>query len=989
MPAALEMYCWPIKTLLYDELRRLFQADRALFANTTTAGTDGPLTPGDGQVTTRYEYDSNSRVNRILNDNANQDVYEYDGIDRRIRLVDQLGNELLTEYDDNHNATRVIEIEKSPESTVADENFVTQHQYDSIDRRTVLIDNLGNTAALSYDSRNNVTQIVDQLGNTRIYSWDGINRKLAEVHELRQGGTGGGSIDTSNLANADGQISRLFNWDDNNRLLAESDDNGNTTSYAYDNLNRRALETFADSTTNTYVFDRDDNIVGFTDENGSVHADEYDGINRLTGKSVTPAAGIEGTTAWDYEYDGLSRLTRGTDNNDPNDVTDDSVVTFEYDSLSRQLIETQNGETIARTLDGVGNRLSLIYPSGRQINATFDGLERIDALTDADGDRLIADYDYIGPYRVLERRYGNGTRLTYHDDSGNDVGYDGLKRPIGIFHRRADDSLIAGFEHAFDKQDNRRFEKDLFRDTADAFEYDSVYRVTRAALDLPATAVSGIINNATTNADVASLTSPQETAYRLDGVGNWAQRDRDGTVTAYTANEMNEYAAIGAAAQVHDDNGNLTDDGESVFKYDFANRLVSIEDGSGNDIAGYTYDAIGRRVAKEVGATTTTFYYDMRHSIEERDSTNAVLRQFVFGPSIDEVLELTTANNDRYFYHQNYLLSTEALTDSAGNVAERYDYREYGETKILAADGLTEQTSSVIDNPFRYTGRRFDDESDLYYYRARFYDPERGRFLQRDPKGYIDGMGPYAYAKANPLRWRDPSGMKAKENLFSDGYCLSGDNRHHYQWCKNQGRLPALELEAADDEGRIKIDQLIAACGEGGHLEGRCNFMLTDDVVAFHQNRLAEYLPCWFGKVLCVDGPSHVIKVTVLEAGPISQFEIDTQYPSLASYEFIFNAETLFDMTNHETLGGTYNVCDNSLDSACHKDIDVMLTWQVHGTSPGANPPLTVSIPISPIFDIYLDIPIGIAIEGGEGIPEKISICVSDLAECTKDILGL
>ena len=87
-------------------------------------------------------------------------------------------------------------------------------------------------------------------------------------------------------------------------------------------------------------------------------------------------------------------------------------------------------------------------------------------------------------------------------------------------------------------------------------------------------------------------------------------------------------------------------------------------------------------------------------------------------------------------------------------MVERYRYDPYGETTILAADGTTVLTASTVGNPFRFTGRRFDVETDLYYYRARYYDPDRGRFLQRDPKGYVGGMGLYEYAGSNPINWR-------------------------------------------------------------------------------------------------------------------------------------------------------------------------------------------------------------------------------------------
>ncbi|MCP4401561.1 MAG: RHS repeat-associated core domain-containing protein [bacterium] len=80
----------------------------------------------------------------------------------------------------------------------------------------------------------------------------------------------------------------------------------------------------------------------------------------------------------------------------------------------------------------------------------------------------------------------------------------------------------------------------------------------------------------------------------------------------------------------------------------------------------------------------------------------------------------------------------------------------------------TPLTASAIENPYLFTGRRYDPESGNYYYRARIYSPELGRFLQTDPLGYVDGLNLYAYVGNNPASWVDPLG------LFLDGGVLTG-----------------------------------------------------------------------------------------------------------------------------------------------------------------------------------------------------------------------
>ncbi len=743
----------------YDELNRSFQRDDLLFSNVAVVGPEGPLSPGDGRVTTHTEYDRLSRMTRVLDDNIHQRLREHDGVDRVIREVDELQNEVLLAYDDNHNLVQTTEIEKSPEAHVPDETFVTQREYDEIDRVAAIIDNLGNRTTYQYDSRNNRIQSVDALGNTISTTYDGINRLLAEVRDLRVGGTGAGSLDPNNPSNADGQITVLSEWDQNSRLLALIDDGGNRTEYEYDALNRRTIERFADLTTNTFIYDRDSNIRQLIDENGSVHTNTFDGINRLIAKDLARAPDIEGTTEWRYEYDGLSRSTRATDNNDPNSAADNSDVDLRYDSLSRTLAEIQNGKTVATEFDGVGNRLSCTYPDGRILETRYDGLDRVEQIGNQGSPGFIAEYDYLGPSRTLERRYGNGTRLRYHDGAGQDVGYDGIKRTLQLRHEQTAGSLVAGFQYAYDKRHNRRFELDLFVNTADVYEYDSDYRVTRAAFREPAASVASVLNNDNTNADVSAFLGETENVYRLDGIGNWAERTQASATTTFTANNMNEYAQISAAAQTHDDNGNLTNDANQTYVYDFANRLLRIESSGSITIATYTYDALGRRIQKMAGVEITNFYYDGARSIEERDGLDATVRQYVFGRGIDEVLEITTGGN-AYHYHENSIGSIAALSDPNGAIVERIRYDIYGEPEFRSTDGLSSLPSSTIGNPFLFTGRRLDSESSLYYYRARYYDPARGRFLQRDPLGYVDGMGLYGYVSNNPVNFVDPMGRE-------------------------------------------------------------------------------------------------------------------------------------------------------------------------------------------------------------------------------------
>ena len=117
------------------------------------------------------------------------------------------------------------------------------------------------------------------------------------------------------------------------------------------------------------------------------------------------------------------------------------------------------------------------------------------------------------------------------------------------------------------------------------------------------------------------------------------------------------------------------------------------------------------------------------------------------------------ATNFAVRYQGNQQYSIIAMTDESGNVTERYAYDAYGVPTILDAAGV-ERASSTENNRFMYTGREWDEDLSLYYYRARMYDPYSGRFCSRDPIGFEgESMNLYQYVMSDPMKHTDPAGL--------------------------------------------------------------------------------------------------------------------------------------------------------------------------------------------------------------------------------------
>ena len=241
------------------------------------------------------------------------------------------------------------------------------------------------------------------------------------------------------------------------------------------------------------------------------------------------------------------------------------------------------------------------------------------------------------------------------------------------------------------------------------------------------------------------------TDYDYDSLGNRTEVNDTGISYLYASNNLNQYTSVDGNSYTYNSNGCLSDDGAYYkYYYDCESRLTDVNDQSNNPIASYEYDYLGRRVSKTVDSNTTKYCYDGDQVIAEYEN-DTLVRKFIYGPGIDEPICMidVSDSNKKYYYHFDGVGSVVALSKENREIVERYSYDAFGEPN----------RTSDLNNPYYFTGRRLDTETHLYYYRARYYAYDIGRFLQVDPIGYDDGLNMYAYVSNNPVSFVDPFGL--------------------------------------------------------------------------------------------------------------------------------------------------------------------------------------------------------------------------------------
>jgi RHS repeat-associated protein len=180
----------------------------------------------------------------------------------------------------------------------------------------------------------------------------------------------------------------------------------------------------------------------------------------------------------------------------------------------------------------------------------------------------------------------------------------------------------------------------------------------------------------------------------------------------------------------------------------------------------YTYDAFNRRTSKTVDGKTTEFIWQGSKLIAETDNDKH-WQSYLYEPDSYRPLALVHGNAQQdniklYWYQNDHLGTPIALTGSLGDTLYECQYNAYGQ--IINETYHQDDTQTLPDNPLRFQGQYYDEETGLHYNLNRYYDPFTGRYITQDPLGILGGLNSYQYVNGDPINWIDPLGLIKIEN---------------------------------------------------------------------------------------------------------------------------------------------------------------------------------------------------------------------------------
>ncbi len=658
------------------------------------------------------------------------------GTNLEISRTDSLGREWRFSYDSQGNRI----------SNTDPEGNVTTFEYEPIfNLLTKRIDALSNTKESNYDTQGNVLTSTNALNQITTFTYNNFGQQATVMDPIGNKTT--------------------FDYNTQGDLVLTTDPLGNVLQREYDSVSRVIRKTDANGFSSQLIYDGVNRVTNITDARNSLTQLTYDAVGNLI--SLEDGKGQK----VNYTYDSMNRLSsRG----DPLDQLESYGYDFNGNLIQSTDRKNQDTSYIYDVLD---RRINVSYDDGSVTAFTYDPENRLTQITDSISGAISFKYDALGrmvqettPHGSIDYTFDSIGRQTTRKVNGEEfVGYD--YDAASHITKVEQGNLVIGMEY---DTVGRRTSLTYSNGTSATYTHDAASRLTNLRHQGP----TGVIEDIT---------------YSYDAVGKRVAVNRVNEMATILPeevqanyNQANQQIQFNSPSpnSAYDANGNLEslNDGTGITTYvwDVRNRLVAINGPTLSAI--FSYDSRGRRISKTINGITTTYQYDNKDIVAEMLGSTVQVRYLNNPLSVDEIYVRQATVNE--YFHADALGSTLALSDDQGAVNTEYLYDPFGHTIVNGASS----------NTFQYTGRE-NDETGLYYHRARYYSPKLQRFLGEDPilvpftpvsaglcpktnrtvwffPGQINlsridlnqHVNPFLYLKNAPLGGRDPSGLDKDED---------------------------------------------------------------------------------------------------------------------------------------------------------------------------------------------------------------------------------
>ncbi|WP_108670434.1 DNRLRE domain-containing protein [Peribacillus acanthi] len=693
----------------------------------------------DGKITTN-DFDSNGNLLHTEDPENKTQTFTYTTYSNIKTHTDSTGKIITYNYLANGDLDTIEEI---PDVSTPTKKLITNYDYDvygEINKITypdgtnesITIDYANGNKSITYKSQKNdgvfiENKIVTDLKGNVLNTIDGksneysyVNNKKNEMEEVTD----------PIIEEKDQKIKYAYDSNGNITDIISTDNeaiNVQLSSYDFNGQNLLKIEENAIGNIINYSYYPNGNLKEILLPNTHKIFTDYDNMNRISHVYLDEGTGK--TLKWEYIYDKtqLKSIKRGTA----------PYKTFEYYNNDLLKLVTEGVHKMEYSYSGVEYNSEVKYQIGTnpsvKINYVPDGLYRTKEVKR--NDQILATTTY--------HDNGHPNKITYSNGIMMDIGYiNGMVDTYKI-HNQSNQSNQLYYNASYKYDKNKNIQTITTDSGTTDYTYDELNQLKSESL--PDGTVISYDYHTIGNRKSKSITKNGNTS-----------------IVNYTFNNANQLETVGNIPYFYDKNGNLQSDGTRTFKFNDFNQLEQVSSNQ-EVIATYTYDEEGKRKSSTTAKGTTYYFYDGDKVLYETDENNQVIKEYTYD---DFGYPLTmTIGSQNYYYLNNHHGDVLGLTDENGNIVASYTYDAWG--NILTQTGLM-----ASENPYRYAGYRYDENTKLYYLLARYYNPDNGVFLSIDPvRGNLDNpltQNGYSYVLNNPVMLEDPEGTTGRQKQKID-----------------------------------------------------------------------------------------------------------------------------------------------------------------------------------------------------------------------------